>query len=204
MALQFMGLDLTHPINRIKAGFCSIAVNVRQYAKGSITFRNLLSNAIYTLGAVVHSIRRLNDSTPNGPVSGYTVISGAGTTLYNGNTAIATGLTGNPLSLIPFRPNASVQPLMYVGDAAIQGATTLNTKYLINGNTVAFPSNGMMKVRSDGLVYKMGVKEPQLAPLVSTGNIVTNGTDFLPATTVPWSDVGDGRDFSSHHHRRWS
>jgi len=53
-------------------------------------------------------------------------------------------LSGNPLSLLPFRPNASVQPWMYVGD-----------------------SLKMDKVRSDGLRYKMGIAEPQGAPVVN-------------------------------------
>lgn len=190
MALDFKGVDLTSPINRIPSGRVSIAQNIRRYFSGGVSLRTLLTDVILTLAAAVHSIRRLNDSTPNGPGSGYTIISGAGTVLYNNSTPIATGLTGNPVALIPFRPDASVQPWMYQADAAAQGSVTLATKYLINGDAVNFVTNGMNKVRSDGLIYKMGIKEPQLAPVVSTSNssIPFGGIGGLLATAIPWTN----------------
>ena len=194
MALRWRGLDVTNPINRLAAGFATLAVNVRAYLSGGFMLRNPLSIAMFaSLPAPIHTIRRLNDSTPNGPPGGYTLIIGAGTILYAWNPTIglvtcATGLTGNPLSMVPFRPNTSVQPWMYVFDSAIQGAVTLMTKYLISGASVNFVSNGLMKVRSDGLCYKTGIKEPQLAPVVSTANssVVTTGT--LLATAIPWTN----------------
>jgi hypothetical protein len=197
VALEFHGLDLTHPINRVPSGRVTIAQNIRSYSVGSINFRNLLTTALYTLSAAVHTIRRLNDSTPNGPSSGYALINGAGTTLYAGSTVVATGLSGNPVSMIPFRPNTSVQPWMYVGDSAEQGNVTLDTEYLITNNSgghtaVDFPSNGMMKVRSDGVVYKMGIKEPQLAPSVSTENSSVTTTGTLFATAIPWTNYPTG------------
>ncbi len=186
--LNFHGLDLVSPVNRLEPGRVSIAQNIRSYVKGGITFRNLLTNAILTLASAVHTICRLNDTTPNGPASGYVYINGAGTVLYAGSTSVGTGFSGNPLSLIPFRPNASVQPWCYVGDSAAQGSVTLSTKYLINGNPVNFVTNGMVKVRSDGTAYKAGIKEPQTAPVVSTqnSNIVHTGT--LEATAIPWTN----------------
>jgi hypothetical protein len=197
MPLEFHGLDVTHPANRLPSGRVAVAQNVRSYSVGSINFRNLMTAALYTLAAAVHTIRRLNDSTPNGPSSGYTIISGAGTSLYAGNTVEATGLSGNPVSMVPFRPNTSVQPWMYVGDSAKQGDVTLDTQYLITnvsgGHTaVNFPSNGMMKVRSDGVTYKMGIKEPQLAPSVSTENSSVTTTGVLYATAIPWTNYPTG------------
>ena len=195
--MNFGGLDLTSPINRIRAGMVAIAQNVRAYLSGGFALRNPLTDAIISaLPTPVHTIRRLNDSTPNGPASGYTLIIGAGTSLYAWNSTIglvlvATGLSGNPLSMIPFRPNASVQPWMYVFDSSPAGTVTLITKYLISGSAVNFSSNGMLKVRSDGLCYKMGVKEPQLAPVVSTANSTVafgGGSGNLLATTIPWTN----------------
>ena len=170
---------------------------------GGFALRNPLSDEIISsLPTPIHTIRRLNDSTPNGPASGFSLVIGASTSLYVWNSTIglklvATGLSGNPLSMVPFRPNASVQPWMYVADSAVAGAVTLITKYLgltFNGpagTAVNFLSNGMMKVRSDGLCYKMGLKEPQVAPIVSTSN--TNepfggGSGNLLATTIPWTN----------------
>ncbi len=200
------GMDLVNPVNRIPNGRTSLSVNVRSYVKGGVTFRNLLTDAILTLAAAVHTIRRLNDLTPNGPPSGYIIISGAATTLYAGPTAVAVGLSGNPMSIVPFRPNTSVQPWAYSADNAADGDVTITTKYLISGDPTTFVTYGMLKTRSDKLCYRAGVKEPQLAPVVSTQNTskVTEGTLF--ATAIPWTnytgqnpsyDYGESNGFPS-------
>ena len=195
MALPFRGLDLTSPPNRLLAGFCAVAQNVRSYGKGMFNLRNLLTGPLYTLAAAVHSLRRLNDITPNGPPSGFSIINGAGTVVSAWNSTIgidnvASGLSGNPVSMVPFRPNSSVQPWMYVADSAPAGNVTLATKYLINGNPVNFIKNGMFKVRSDGLTYSMGIEEPQTAPIVSTANtsVPFGGVGSLDARTIPWTN----------------
>jgi hypothetical protein len=186
--MNFRGLDVTSPINRIKSGFAAVCVNVRAYALGSFMLRNLLTNAIVTVSGAITSLARLNDSTPAGPSSGYTLISLAGTTLYNNTTPIATGMSGNPVSMLPFRPNLSVQPWMYVGDTS--QAVTLATKSMFSGAATSFPCFGMVKVRSDGRIYKMGVKEPQLAPTVSTENTNKTFAGSLLATAIPWTNEG--------------
>ena len=195
MALNFKGIDLWNPVNRIPAGRASVAQNIRSYVGGGVTFRNLLTDAILTLGAAVHSLSRLNDATPNGPPSGFAYVAGAGNQLYLNATSVATGFSGNPLSIIPFRPNQSVQVWDYIGDSAAQGSVILSTVYLVTtgphaGMTVNFTSNGMCKVRSNGLVYKSGIKEPQLAPVVSTQKSVVpfGGIGSLLATTIPWTN----------------
>jgi hypothetical protein len=146
------------------------------------------TNMTLILPAPPHSIRRLNDSTPNGPSSGYALVVGAGTDIYLNSTQVASGLSGNQISLIPFRPNASVQPWMYWADSAAMGNVTLNTKYLINGKPVNFVSNGMGKTRSDGLTYKMGIEEPQLAPIISTAPSSVSVGGLLQATDIPWTN----------------
>src|SRR5271168_4686515 len=125
-----------------------MAANVRAYAKGGFKLRNLLTPPIVAVNATIQTIARLNDTTPAGPASGFSYIFNGGPTLYSytGSTLMtdAIGLSGNPISLVPFRPNASVQPWMYVGD-------TLK----------------MDKVNSQQVCYKMGIEEPQIAPSVS-------------------------------------
>ena len=155
--------------------------NVRAYLQDRLTDRAPQSASIYTAGAPVYSLRRMNDTTPAGPPSGYVLIYGAAGLMYVSGTEVASGLTGNPVSLTPFRPNTSVQPWMYIADSAIDGAVTVS-----DGFTCA----GMIKVRSDGLARKDGIKEPQLAPVVSTAGTTTTGTDNLPATTFPWTNAG--------------
>jgi hypothetical protein len=203
---DFKGFSLVDPINRLRAGMCSISVNVRAYFKGGVTFRNLLTGALYTLGASVHTIRRLNDSTnPSALPSGFSIINGSSTVISLWNSTIgvknvATGTSGNPVSIVPFRPNASVQVWGYIADSAPQGNVTLATQYLISGNPVNFVSNGMMKVSYNegytgtptpsAVCWKMGLKEPQLAPVVSTSNssISFGGVGSLLATAIPWTN----------------
>lgn len=123
-----------------------------------ITARALQTDPVATMGSgPVHSIRRLNDSTPAGPGSGFSLVGGSATSLYNNSTAVASGLSGNPLSLVPFRPNTSVQPWEYVGDSST--AVTITSG--------SFGCAGMLKVRSDGRTRKTGIAEPQAAATVS-------------------------------------
>ena len=106
----------------------------------------------------------MNDSTPAGPVGGFTyIVKDSGGNLYSGTTgtltASATGLSGNPVSIVTFRPNTSVQPWAYIADSAPSPNVTIVADL--------FNCAGMLKVRSDGRVRKMGIKEPQSAPTVS-------------------------------------
>jgi hypothetical protein len=198
MPLNFRGLDVTNPQNRLDAGMSAMVANCRAYLSGGFALRNPLSSAIISsLPTPIHSVKRLNDGTPNGPSSGYALIIGASTNLYCWNSDIglklvATGLSGNPLSIVPFRPNSSPQPWAYVFDDAPYGSVTLITKYLISGAAVNFVSNGSMKVRSDGLIFKTGLKEPQLAPVVSTANSTipfgSSVSATLLATTIPFNN----------------
>jgi hypothetical protein len=193
MALKFRGLDVTAPVNRIAAGFAAVCVNVRAYLTGGFQLRNLLTDAILTVSNAIQTIARLNDSTPNGPPSGYSLIIANGTKLTVWNSTlgvldVATGLSGHQVSMVPFRPNASVQVFMYVADSAAQGAVTLTTQRLYDGSPTTFVTNGMSKIRSDGVIWKMGIKEPQLAPVVSTENTNKVTTGDLLATAIPWTN----------------
>jgi hypothetical protein len=198
--IKFRAMDLTSPINRLAAGFCAFAANVRAYLMGGFSLRNLLTGAIVTVANAIETIGRLNDSTPAGPVAGFTyIITDSEGNLYCGSSgtlsSIAQGMSGNPVSIIPFRPNASVQPWGYIGDSAPTPTgsityCTIDTEFALNGDATTFECSSMLKVRSDALIYKMGIMEPQTAPTISTAGTTTTGTDNLPATTVPWTNVG--------------
>lgn len=156
---NFSGTDLTSPLNRIPAGKCALAVNTRAYVDGGFALRNPLGDPVITVDSSVSSLRRMNDTTPAGPVDGYCLITGTeGGKVFVGTDAVATGLTGHPISIVPFRPNASVQPWGYVGDDAPSPNVTVDS---------GFTCSGMIKLRSDGLSRKTGIKEPQEAPSVT-------------------------------------
>ena len=90
------------------------------------------------------------------PVTGYVLISGAADKLYVNSTQVDSGYSQNRLAMVPFRPNNSVRPWMYVGD-----------------------SLKMSKVASDGTLYKQGIKEPQIVPTLATaGAGPLTGTEF--------------------------
>ena len=102
--------------------------------------------------------------------------------MYVNATSVATGLSGGPLSFLPYRPAGTPRPWDYVADPSL--AVTI-PDYISSGyGTVA----GMLKVRADGLVRKTGIKEPQDAPViaVATGtgpNWVTYRYIYRDSTT---------------------
>jgi hypothetical protein len=123
----------------------------------------------------------MNDSTPDGPASGYVRLVGtAAGVAYLNATEVASGFSGKPMAILPFGPNQSVQPWAYLGDSSQAVTITASTQ----------TCTGMVKVRSDGLTYKTGIKEPQLAPRVSVNT--TSITEYLtlPANTPPWTNIG--------------
>jgi hypothetical protein len=147
---QFAGISTMVPPDQLDEVHYPYAQNIRRRADRAVTSRPVEDDPVVTLPSSVNSLRRLNDSTPAGPASGFAIIEGAGGALFCNATQVNNGLSNNPLSLVPFRPNQSVQPWMYVADA-----------------------NKMLKVRSDGLCYKMGIAEPQTAPNVQSNVAAT-------------------------------
>lgn len=163
--LEFKGMNLILPPDRMPPGKYPLAMNVRRYKHGGIVGRTTQDSTVFNIGAAVHSIRRLNDLTPAGPPGGNVIIAGAGPNLYSNGVQVDSNLSGKPVSLIPFRPNASVQPWMYVGD-----------------------SLKMDKVRSDGTRYKMGIMEPQSAPAIQSTSATSQLSTVGPITAYYWGD----------------
>src|SRR5580658_5893393 len=116
--LGMHGMNTVLPPDGLPKNKFAYAQNVRSYVGERTSARAAEDSSVMTLGASVHSLRRLNDLTPAGPPLGYILIGGAAGILYANGIQVASGLSGNPLSLIPFRPAASVEPWMYVGDSA--------------------------------------------------------------------------------------
>jgi hypothetical protein len=172
LRLDFRGINIYRPIDQLPEGKYPMAVNVRRYLEQAVRGRAKQGIEAFLDGGghaipiatPVHTIRRLNDSTPAGPASGFVLISGGGTNLYANAVVVDSGLSGNPVSMVPFRPNASVQPWMYVAD-----------------------SNKMSKVRSDGTKYKIGIKEAQNAPAVSA-NLGNNIRIMGNVSAWVWGD----------------
>lgn len=161
------GMSTVQAPDLIPQGSYAFLQNTRRLLGGRLSARppigaNQLSAS---LPSGVTSQVRLNDTTADGPGLGYVLILGAAGVMYVNASSAATGLSGNPLSFLPYRPSQSPQPWCYLGDPSL--AVTVPA-YTTSGYG---PVAGMLKVRSDGTVWKIGIKEPQVAPSVamSTG-----------------------------------
>lgn len=128
-------------------GKFSFLKNVRVYETGRIDARPGLGLPIFNApltDLVVHSIRRLNDPSP-GAATPFVRVIGAGGSLYVDQTRKLNGvLSGNPLTMVPYRPDQSVRSWMYLGD-----------------------SLGMFKASAAGEVFSMGIAPP-LGPVSAT------------------------------------
>lgn len=151
------GIQLTKPVDELDPGKMARLSNVLSAVEGRIDPRpGLVAVSTVPAPAALHTVRRLNDPSNDtfiriaGDIAGglrasQTDFSATVVDLLNG-AAIGTGYSGKPLSLIPFRPNKSPQPWMYVGDA-----------------------NKMSKVRPDGKAAFMGVAPPTQPPVAVQG-----------------------------------
>lgn len=161
------GLELNRPVDSCKEGKWPFLQNVRPTQTGDLVVRPGLSS----LGAVVagqgpvHSIRQLND-----PRTGlFTYVLGTGSHLavgMNPYTDVDSGYSGDPLALVPYRPDQSPEAWMYVADRL-----------------------KMSKVNVGGTVHQIGLPAPTTAPEATLGTnyffIVT-----LADSTAGWTQAG--------------
>lgn len=169
------GMNTIAPPDAVPPGQYPYLQNVRSRIAGRITGRPVTGDALYTLSQVPHTISRLNSGDGS-----YVRVIGAAGLMYVNASEVASGFSGSPLSIVSLEPNQSVQPWAYVGDSS-QAVTITSTSQ---------SCTGMVKVRSDGLTRKTGIKEPQVEPMV--GIQTTTVTDWLslPANTPPWTNIG--------------
>lgn len=151
-------MDTVSAADEVRPGGYPFLQNVRKLLGGRLTARPPLgSNQLGSaLPNGVTSTTRMNDPY----LPGYVLVNGAAGKMYVNASQVASGLSGNPLSFLPYGPADSPQPWCYVADPSM---TVTVAGY---PTTVA----GMLKVRSDGLCYKMGIMEPQASPIVSVSS----------------------------------
>ena len=167
---DLIGLDLARPVDSIKPGHYAFLQNVRSYTPGVIESRLGLTD----LGEVVsgqtnvHSIRRLNDPLN----STWTRVIGTGTHLAYGQsttfTDIDSGYSGDPLALMPYRPDQSPTAFMYVADRS-----------------------RMRKLSRAGSLQPIGLAPPTSPPTInlSTAPSYKTVSDFNAA--ADWTQGGD-------------
>src|SRR5208283_3178660 len=175
------GMVTIEPTDLLKPGQYAFLQNVRKLLGGRIVARPPLGNNLLVspLPAGITSLTRISDPYLGG--SGYAFIEGAAGSLYVNAGSEASGLSGNPLSYLPYRPTGTPRPWCYIGDPSL--AVSIPS-YIASGyGAVA----GMLKVRADGLCRKTGIKEPQAAPtVVSAGggpNAIVYRDTYRDSTT---------------------
>lgn len=163
------GLDLTHAIDRMSPGYFPFLQNVRVIEEGRLDGRPGYTQYM-AMTDQPNSIRRLNDPGEIYGAPGYTYVGGGGSNLYIGSAggyAVRDGgYSGNPLSLITFRPDQSPGAWMYVYDQLKQ-----------------------VKVRPDGVTRPIGVAPPLYAPVTEYG--IPNSVEIADGqTTTGWTASG--------------
>lgn len=164
--LDCTGIDLVHPVDRMPPGAFPYLMNCRVIEEGRLESRPGYTSFIpspITLKSL-HSIRRLNGD------SAYSYIVGDGTHLYAGLEAaladVDPGYSGNPLSLLTFRPDQSPESWMYVYD-----------------------QNKLVKINSTGTIRSVGVAPPISAPSIEYGRPAFAGV-WNGSSVAGWGFAG--------------
>lgn len=141
--MAIKGLNLMTPPDRMEPGYFPYLHNIRPIQTGATAARHGLTGVSASPGGAIHSLRHMLDS--NGDTQ---LFAGSGTSLYRLGTysAIDTGFSGEPLSMVPWRPEQSPLPYMYVGD-----------------------SNKLRKYTEAGVVKNVGVAPPAVPPSAELG-----------------------------------
>lgn len=168
------GLGLSTPTDQSQqSGHFPILVNVRQLLRGTIRQRPGLNSFLTAPNNLTpwHSLRRLNDRS----VPDYAYIAGIGTEVATGKTGTLTsrdtGYSGNPLTMLPFKPPGDRYEWMAVAD-----------------------TNKMRKFRYDGTVRTLGLTPPSAQPVAELD--FANGplTKVIDSgnSTASWSNGANG------------
>jgi hypothetical protein len=159
------GINTMQPTDLMQQAYPYLQNVRRNLAGRAISRPPLGSNFLPSAILPPTSFTLMNDPYMAAP--GFVLILGvANGQLYvsNGTTVTqeVSGLSGLPLSFIVFGPNTTPQPWCYVADPSLAILIPVYPP-TIYGNPIA----GMLKVRSDKLVYKTGIAEPQVPPNLS-------------------------------------
>lgn len=140
---NWQGLDLNNPVDHVQEGYYPYAKNLRSYLSGTIQPRIGLTSLypVATGQTPAKSFRRLNGVNGGQWVrltKTGTVLAGERSGAPGSATTLVTGLSTDPIMLVPYRPDESVDSWMIFAD-----------------------SNKMGKIRENGTdVHQLGLDAP--------------------------------------------
>lgn len=168
------GIDLNNPVDSVKPGYYPILENVRSYTDGVIEPRqglSLIATVSSTNKTPVHSVRRLNDPNSGNWIR---VVGIQDTISFMNSTSTSNTFTraqynsaditvsGNPLALVPWRPDQSPSSWMYIGDS-----TAMRKLIGYNAQTI-----------TRGTAHQIGIAPPANPPTVEAAPFI-NGNQGL-------------------------
>lgn len=115
------GMNVNATVDRMPQGKFPFLKNLRAYLAQPLQARPGLATIFSPAKGTgfVHTMYRLNDDLAGG-YGTYLRIYGIGTELYYGNTSVTlaqTTFSGNPFTVVPYRPNESSVAWAYLGDS---------------------------------------------------------------------------------------
>lgn len=183
---QYVGMNLTLPVDRLPKNRARILENCRVYGSGAVRGRQGNIPLFNTPTGQVNSMFTLNDPIPSpvafpGAYSTHARFAGIGTALWNSIQStglnsygqMETGFSGNPLGFVVTPSDFTPRPWVIVGDSV-----------------------KMRKVSSNFTQhYPLGVSPPNFAPVIAIAAANPNGPD-VGATGTPYVYAFSGQDDS--------
>lgn len=170
-----VAVDLNRPVDDVKPARVPFAKNVRSITAGVAETRPGLQGGLATGFSPAHTVRRLNDKNTGSAI----VLAGAGTHLVSSDTGLAVatdrdnGYSGDPLTLVPWRPDQSPQSWMYAADRS-----------------------RMRKVSWDGATFRthqIGLASPTQPPIpVVTDSLYKDIEDFTNPAALTGAGLASG------------
>lgn len=174
--MEYKGMNLTSPIDRVPPDKARILENVRVYGSGPVRGRQGIYQRAEIRGGSTNSLFTLNDPITGAGYNPHARFAGIGTDLFSGFATYAfqeAGFSGNPLSFLAVPSDFTPRPWVLVGDSA-----------------------KMRKVSSNiANIYPLGVAPPNFAPNIAIGDPNPDGPD-IGETGSPYVYAFLGRDDS--------
>ena len=197
----YTGLSLT-PQDALPDGKVAYIRNMRSYQEGTLTVRDGTQPLVTGLGGAIHTLVRLNDSTPAASASPEIRLIGVGGTVARNvvgasmAAAVASGFSGDPLTAIVATPTWATSPYVYLGDASQQRKINhAGTAYTLGVNAPATPPTAVLAApqrtalqdAASGFWTSYGGQSAPVAPTFTpvTSRVATTVAQYLPDGVEP-------------------